>query len=518
MRGCDVRKKDSKSKESSKKIRNKILFVVKKMCGIFIFFYHKDLSEKFLVVKNLSFQEVSLWFDLLNCVFRSKIKERKMGGNALKKGLTERKNKIEYFQIKEKLLNQIKQINNLFFQIIEVIEIPEKEEFGDLDLLYYHLNTSNQTTTITTTTTSTSTTITTPTRREEMIEFIQNNFHPNEIIELGNILSFDFERFQIDFIECSSSNFELSKFCLSYSDRGMILGQIARWYGYSFGYNGLIILSEDIERIIGFKGITEKIILSLDPLEISQFMGLPLSDEMIKGRNDVGLFCKISPWFRPEQFTNKLNADGRKRWAKRPYYRYFVEQIIAEVHFHYNSLESCEENNNNNEEEEINQKKVKYPNHLYHFIDPSFEVRQFEGLNSIHSDYNHYTHTSDSDHQTIRELHIHSALNYFHKWNEIEIIRQKYTQLHEMKEKLNYNLFLELGIHSNSLLNARLDFLNWLLSSRRGVEITEENRTMYERELLQNETNDSIQAKLNEWYQLKNENNDNDDNNNNNEI
>lgn len=396
-----------------------------------------------------------------------------MGGNALKIGLTEKKLFLNYFQIKNEIIQIIKQTKQNLFILNDLYNIPNKLEYGDLDLIYYRLYDSNNNII----------------SYNQIINYIQSHFQPNEIKHISNIISFDYKKFQIDFIECNEYNMNLTKFCLSYSDRGMILGQIARWYGFSLGLNGLIIVSEDIEKIIGYKGLTEKIVLSLDPLEIRQFMGLPLNDDMILSRNDVGLFCKLSPWFRPEQFTNKLNSDGRKRWAKRPYYRYFVEQIIAEVNYHYNYL--------------ISQNETISDNHLRNYIHSSFEIKEFEELNPLHSDYNYYTITSYNDHQIIRETYIRSALDYFNKWNEVELIKQKYDQLHEMKDKLNYNFFINLGISSDMLSISRLDFLTWL--SRNNIEITEENRKYHEKELLSNETSESIQEKLNEWYQSKQE-------------
>lgn len=166
-------------------------------------------------------------------------------------------------------------------------------------------------------------------------------------------------------------------------------------------------------------------------------------------------------------------------------------------------------NNNNIEEKEVENKK-QANNHLRHFIDPSFELHEFEGINPIHPNYDHYTFTPESEHQSIRETYIRLALDYFNKWDEVELIRQKYIQLHEMKEKLNYNLLINLGISSDDLLNSRINFLTWLSANQ--YEITEENRNELEKQLLENETNESIQQKLDEWYCLVHNTKNNNDN------
>jgi hypothetical protein len=85
-----------------------------------------------------------------------------------------------------------------------------------------------------------------------------------------------------------------------------------------------------VETLVGVKGVTEKITLTVDPNEVRAYMGLPLQDSALLTPEDVGAFCKSSTWFKPEQFTRKFNSENRKRWANRPFYRRFVEGVISE--------------------------------------------------------------------------------------------------------------------------------------------------------------------------------------------
>jgi hypothetical protein len=403
-----------------------------------------------------------------------------MGGHALSPGLTQRKPLQEYLEIKQQVLALLSSAPPpLLFQFDTVTEVPQKEEFGDLDLIYFR---SPHVTEV------------------ELQTFIRNLFHPTEIFQCGNVTSFDFQSFQIDFIECPEPNLPLTKFCLSYGDRGMILGQIARWHGFSLGFHGLMLTSEDLERLCEVKGVTEKIVLTIDPQEIKSYLGLPLTDDEIMTPEDIGRYCRSSPWYRPEIFTGKLNAEGRKRWAKRPYYRHFILQIIAETAAHYRFLLS----------------RAQQPpgeDHLFHFLDQflfselSEQELQWQQpqQETNAADPHFFSRTPAAVLQRQRMERIRAALTHFQKWGEVEEIRRRHLERQERREKLNYSLLMELGIPSEELAAARLEFLRWVLrhrpgeGGRAGKEVTEGNREEVEVELLKNETVESTQEKLRRW-------------------
>jgi hypothetical protein len=131
-----------------------------------------------------------------------------MGGHALSEGLTERKQLADYVRIKQMVMDIFQEKAAGVLRVCSITEMPGKQEFGDLDLLYI---------------------------REKDVSFadvktlVKSAFTPTEIVTTAHVTSFDYERFQIDMIQCDEDSYEMSNFCLSYGDRGMILGQIARW-------------------------------------------------------------------------------------------------------------------------------------------------------------------------------------------------------------------------------------------------------------------------------------------------
>ena len=154
--------------------------------------------------------------------------------------------------------------------------MPEKESFGDLDLLYVLApEKSNQ----------------------EVYKLIQLLFSPTEIVTNGSVTSFDFMTFQIDMIRCSHTTFAMTHFCLSYGDRGMILGQMAKCRGFSLGTKGLCVTHTSIEDLLEYKHVNLstkcKVVLSTDPVAIRAFMGLPAGpdDESLRTQDDVMRFC-----------------------------------------------------------------------------------------------------------------------------------------------------------------------------------------------------------------------------------
>ena len=102
-----------------------------------------------------------------------------MGGNALKTIKTVRKNKEEYTKIKEYILDTLKN-ENLVFDV--PFEVPNKESFGDLDVLYQSNDKIN------------------------IKDIVIKLFKPDETVGNGDLLSFNYTDFQIDMIKCKNIN------------------------------------------------------------------------------------------------------------------------------------------------------------------------------------------------------------------------------------------------------------------------------------------------------------------------
>jgi hypothetical protein len=141
-----------------------------------------------------------------------------MGGNALKNVNCVRVNANIYNTIKSTVLVKLQNFIPIF-EFVPIIETPEKETFGDLDLLY-------------------------ETKENQNIYNIVNEiFAPKEMIRNGNVISFSFPLgkpddgyFQIDLIKVS--NIEMAQFYFGYGDIGNIIGFIAKRNHLTFGQEG----------------------------------------------------------------------------------------------------------------------------------------------------------------------------------------------------------------------------------------------------------------------------------------
>lgn len=214
-----------------------------------------------------------------------------MGGHALK---TKRIVPAAYEQIK-------KEIALLFRdqEIVFIPEAPEKQDYGDLDILYKAESDFGK----------------------NIYQYIKEILNPREIVHNGDVYSCDYKDFQIDFIRCS--NFEMSQFYFSYGDFGGILGCIVNQYNLKFGQQGLwmnIHLDEGKTHSHG------RIILSNEPKQICDFLGLKY--EIWKAgfisKQDIFKFVSQCRLFHPTIFRPLNN-----RTQKRTMYIEFLDFIAV---------------------------------------------------------------------------------------------------------------------------------------------------------------------------------------------
>lgn len=216
-----------------------------------------------------------------------------MGGNALKKVITVRKNKIEYNETKIKVSNKLLSRGIIFDTIPE---LADKESFGDLDILVSFSHNSNI-------------------MRDIVIEI----FNPTEVVSNGNVISFDFDNFQIDIINCKT--IEFAKFYFSYSDFGNILGRILTKYKMSLGHNYFFLKNEKY-----------LLILTDDVNKFCEFIGFDFKQwERIQTKEDMFELIKTCKFYKPEIF-NFGNYHSRKNIINRPIHKDFLNYInIYEV-------------------------------------------------------------------------------------------------------------------------------------------------------------------------------------------
>lgn len=133
-----------------------------------------------------------------------------MGGNALAEYGAQRVSPSYYSVLKDLVCAKLAG-NNINMHV--PTEMPDKEDFGDLDVL-----------------------VVGGVSRIKAMEI----FGDVPMVKNGDCLSILYKDcLQVDLIKTNEDYFEFHREYLSYGDRGMIIGRLARSLGYSFGHDGL---------------------------------------------------------------------------------------------------------------------------------------------------------------------------------------------------------------------------------------------------------------------------------------
>ena len=242
-----------------------------------------------------------------------------MGGNALKTIQTVRKPKSEYEEIKLIIISKLESylLNHPNIKYGLIIETPDKEDFGDLDILI----SGND---------------------NEIFEMI-NFFEPEEIQRSGNIFSFNYKDFQIDFLQVSPSqvnpsqvipsqvspsqvstslanSIKMAQFFYNYGDIGAILGRIFSTYGFKFGQKGLSLHLKNYGDSILF--------LSDDPSEICNYFNYDYQrwTQGFSKIEECFEWIISSKYFRKNIFFGG-NFKVNKKSYQRPFYLKFLDYI-----------------------------------------------------------------------------------------------------------------------------------------------------------------------------------------------
>jgi hypothetical protein len=194
-----------------------------------------------------------------------------MGGNALKNTKISRFN-LEIYNFVKK---QLQLLLNQYINIEYLYDVPEKNTFGDLDVLYQMKD-----------------------KKYNIKSIIIDKFNPSEIFINGNVLSFAYKLnnnfYQVDMI--SVDNFESAKFFFSYGDIGSIIGKMLRPYNIHFGIQGLFVKPE-----VG--GVNKSIVLTDKPNEICEFFNLKYEDWILfKSSTDIFEWIISNKYFDKNTF------------------------------------------------------------------------------------------------------------------------------------------------------------------------------------------------------------------------
>ena len=237
-----------------------------------------------------------------------------MGGNAIKTVKVSRINLDTYNFIKNRLINDL---SPKLILLDFAYDIPNKIDFGDLDVLYKA-----------------------PTNLD-FRKLIIDKYNPDEIVSNGNVMSISYhinnEYYQVDFVKCS--NLEMSKFFFSYGDLGGVIGTITKNYGISYGEGLWCNINKDTIKNYTGNDIedytTTKIFLSDKPSEICKYLDLDY-EKWISGfdtKESIFEWVISSSWFQRDIFLN-LNCFEKRKSNIRPFYKNFIEYIFDENKFY----------------------------------------------------------------------------------------------------------------------------------------------------------------------------------------
>lgn len=302
-----------------------------------------------------------------------------MGGKAIKKVQVSRFTLENLLKTKHDIINKFSEYLYIDFPI----DLPGKDSFSDFDVLIKLIDPSIN-----------------------ILELIIKIYSPEEIIVNGDIISFAYKLedlyYQIDFIKCK--NILMSKFYYSYGDLGAIIGRISKYYGLTFGSDGLW--------------------LSLYADTVNQFIESEIqeyNDLIINGPTDVTWnFGKIDLTNNPELICTYLDFDYKK-WIEG-----------------FNSIEE-----------------------IFDWVKNSsyFKVEIFESLNCVHkrrallrpnyqqfiiSLFGKIEFKNVATSEISKNIQL-NALQYFNKKNELVTLLETHKKNKELKDKFNGNLLLESG-------------------------------------------------------------------------
>jgi len=224
-----------------------------------------------------------------------------MGGNALKKyGInTERKSTEEFLKISNFFKNKIKNELKLETHITKFYR--NKKEHGDIDILI-RLD-----------------------KNYDLKEYIQENIKTKAIHQNSEVISFEYNNFQIDFISIKPENWDTARCFFDWDPTGNLMGKTAHVFGLKYGFDGLTM------HISGNNSRSKsKIIISKNNKDIFNFLGYDYS-RYLKGFNtkkEIFDWVINSKYFDSDMFEFKnLNYIDRKRNKKRTTYNEFLSYI-----------------------------------------------------------------------------------------------------------------------------------------------------------------------------------------------
>lgn len=223
-----------------------------------------------------------------------------MGGNALKNCTTRRYSKQEYWKL---VVDVLQKLGKLFptSKQDNIIAYKNKSDFGDLDVL-----------------------IESDTLPSNWVEKLIETFNPKEWVRNGNVVSFEYEEFQIDLISTPRNEYYTSMKYFAYNDLGNLLGRISNSLGFKLGHDGLSYTWKD--GTYHFKTV----VICTEWRVICDFLGVSygLYCKGFETLEDIFKFVVDSPFFCKDIYLlENRNNYARTRDRKRPTYNAFLKWI-----------------------------------------------------------------------------------------------------------------------------------------------------------------------------------------------
>lgn len=212
-----------------------------------------------------------------------------MGGNALAEFGAQRVSPRRYEELKTRLYGIL--LENGISGLAPT-EMPGKEDFGDIDIVY-----------------------TGETLSKKKIREIFGESTP--VARNGHVHSFLFNEIQVDMIKAQDESFNFHFNYLSYGDRGMVIGRLARSLGFIFGHDGL-----------WYKQGMRKYLLTSDWNAALEFLGYDNSRD-VESEDDLHAWLVSST----KVWQGFINADSenrkkRKRDRLRPSFKRFMLNFL----------------------------------------------------------------------------------------------------------------------------------------------------------------------------------------------
>ena len=156
------------------------------------------------------------------------------------------------------------------------------------------------------------------------LDMVREAFKPQDLVNNGGVVSFDFRTMQIDLISASVDDYAFAHAYFSFNDLGNLMGRIAHKMGFKYGHDGLWKLLRDKDQMFAEILVTRDLPRTFALLGYDYARFLQGFDEL----EDVFAYAASTPYFHRQiyQLDNR-NANSRVRDAKRPSYNAFLTWI-----------------------------------------------------------------------------------------------------------------------------------------------------------------------------------------------